>query len=60
MIAVALVCAVIFLAMMALTIAGARRRGQHLPVAVIAGIFFPVAWTVWYLRDEQPYRAPHH
>jgi hypothetical protein len=39
-----------------LTVLGARRRGLALPRAVVAGVFFPITWTVWYLRDEHPYR----
>lgn len=35
----------------AVTGAGERRRGGTLPVCVCAGIFFPVAWTSWYVRD---------
>jgi hypothetical protein len=26
-------------------------------VALAAGLFFPVACAVWYLRDEHPYRS---
>ncbi len=45
---------------MALTALGQWRRGQGMLVASLAGLFFPVAWTVWYLRDEHPYRAGAH
>lgn len=40
-----------------LTSIGQRRRGRGLASAAVAGIFFPVTWTVWYVRDEHPYRA---
>jgi hypothetical protein len=39
-----------------LTALGARRRGVAIPRAVLAGLFFPATWTVWYVRDEHPYR----
>lgn len=39
-----------------LTAAGARRRGRGMTVAVVGGVFFPVTWMAWYLRDEHPYR----
>jgi hypothetical protein len=44
---------------MALTGWGAHRRGRRPAVAVLSGLFFPVAWVAWYLRDEHPsrYRA---
>jgi hypothetical protein len=43
------------LAAPAMTTVGARRRGQGVPAALLAGLFFPVTWAVWYLRDEHPY-----
>jgi hypothetical protein len=39
-----------------LTGAGGRRRCESVPVAIIAGIFFPITWAAWYVRDEHPYR----
>lgn len=45
------------LALMTLTGLGAHRRGLAALPASLAGLFFPVTWTVWYLRDERPY---HH
>jgi hypothetical protein len=39
-----------------LTALGAHERGPSIGRAVLAGVFFPVTWTVWYLRDEHPYR----
>jgi hypothetical protein len=42
-----------------LTAVGARRRGYGVAAALITGLFFPVTWTVWYLRDERPYRSRH-
>lgn len=40
-----------------LTALGERRRGGGWLVAVAAGFFFPVAWTVWYVHDERSGRA---
>ena len=42
------------LALMGLTATGERRRGQGIGVALAAGLFFPITWTVWYLRDQHP------
>lgn len=39
-------------ALATLTAIGERRRGGRLAVAVIAGLFFPLAWIAWYARDE--------
>lgn len=39
-----------------LTALGARQRGLSIPLAALSGIFFPMAWTVWYSRDKHPYR----
>lgn len=40
-----------------LTGTGARRRGGTVPLALLAAVFFPVAWVVWYVRDERPWTA---
>ena len=48
--------AAVSLTLPALTALGARRRGVAIPSAVLAGLFFPVTWTAWYVRDEHPYR----
>lgn len=53
---IALVLLVLLLVPLSLTALGARRRGNGLLAAAVAGLFFPVTWTVWYLRDEHPYR----
>ena len=53
---IALVLLVLLLVPFVLTALGARRRGNSLLSAAVAGLFFPVTWTVWYLRDEHPYR----
>jgi hypothetical protein len=37
-----------------LTAVGAHERGLSIGLAALAGVFFPVTWTVWYLRDEHP------
>jgi hypothetical protein len=52
--------ALVLVALMTLTALGARRRGRSVASAVLAGVFFPVAWTVWYLRDEHPYDRTAH
>jgi hypothetical protein len=53
----ALVAAVMIVGALAwLTALGERRRGQSWPVAVVAGVFFPVTWVAWYLRDDLPGR----
>lgn len=39
-----------------LTALGERRRGAGGVVVTLAGLFFPVAWLAWYLKDERPYR----
>ena len=46
----------VLLALMSLRATGERRRGKGVGVALAAGLFFPITWTVWYLRDEHPYR----
>lgn len=43
-------------ALMTLTAIGAHRRGRGLPGSAAAGVFFPVTWAAWYVRDEHPYR----
>jgi hypothetical protein len=40
-----------------LTALGAHRRGLAIPLAAVTGLLFPVTWTVWYVRDERPYRG---
>jgi hypothetical protein len=56
-VAVALVLAGGVLALMVLTARGAGRRGSAVLPASLAGLFFPVTWVVWYVRDEHPYRT---
>ncbi len=58
-VAVALVLVGGLLALVILTGLGAHRRGWRALPASLAGLFFPVTWTVWYLRDERPYRRAH-
>lgn len=57
--AAALAVAAVLLGCMGLTASGERRRGHGIAVTVAAGIFFPVTWAVWYLREERPYRTAH-
>jgi len=38
--------------LMICTAQGERRRGSHVLTAAVAGLFFPLAWAVWYVRDE--------
>jgi hypothetical protein len=49
----------VVLPLQALTALGAHERGLSIGVSALAGAFFPVTWTVWYLRDEHPYRKAH-
>jgi hypothetical protein len=54
-----LMLAAMMLTLPVLTALGARRRGLAAPRAAVAGLFFPVTWTVWYVRDEHPYQRTH-
>lgn len=45
---------------MALTALGQHRRALVVPASIVAGLFFPVTWIVWYLHDERPYPTLHH
>ena len=47
--------AVALLALAVLTALGSMRRGARLPAAALSGLFFPVTWVLWYLRDVHPY-----
>jgi len=57
---VALACTLlvllVLLGLAVLTGTGQRRRGGPWPAALAAGLLFPLAWLVWYVRDEQPFR----
>jgi hypothetical protein len=44
------------LALAILTGLGAHRRGLTIPLPALVGLVFPATWTVWYLRDQHPYR----
>ncbi len=35
-----------------LTALGERRRGARGTTCLVAGLFFPVTWVAWYVRDE--------
>jgi len=45
--------ATVWLALGVLTAAGAGRRGQRWPRAVLSGLLFPVTWVAWYLIDRR-------
>lgn len=53
---VVLLAVAALLALPVLTAFGAHRRGLGPLGSVVAGVFFPVTWAVWYLHDEDPYR----
>lgn len=48
-----LLLAVPVLALVALTALGEHRRGASLLVVLGAGLFFPLAWVSWYIRDRR-------
>jgi hypothetical protein len=54
-----LALAALALPLQVLTAHGARERGLSIVLSALAGAFFPITWTVWYLRDEHPYRKVH-
>jgi hypothetical protein len=56
MVAVVVLLSVGWPSLAVLTALGARERGAAMPVAVVAGLFFPVSWVAWYVRDEYPHR----
>jgi hypothetical protein len=39
-----------------LTALGAHNRGLPMPLVALTSLFYPVAWIVWYVKDEHPYR----
>ena len=45
-----------WLALGTLTAAGSRRRGRTRCLVLLEGLFFPVAWVVWYMTDVHVYR----
>jgi hypothetical protein len=49
-----LVPAALLLGVAVLTGVGSRRRGSSVVVTTLSGVFFPVAWVVWYGRDMHP------
>jgi len=51
----ALTLAFLAVAFMVLTGMGETQRGADPRTAVIAALFFPITWVVWYVRDEHPY-----
>jgi hypothetical protein len=51
-----LICGAVVVGLMVLTAVGERGRGHGPLVSLKAGVFFPVTWAVWYVRDERPYR----
>ncbi|WP_162794494.1 hypothetical protein [Nocardioides houyundeii] len=55
-IGVVLVVMALALAVAGLAGLGDRRRGHGFSCVVLAGIFFPMTWTVRYVMDERPYQ----
>jgi hypothetical protein len=51
-----LALAAVSLPLALLTALGAHQRGLAMPLVVLTSLFYPVAWIVWYVRDEHPYR----
>jgi hypothetical protein len=51
-----LVVAAVSMPLALLTALGASQRGCTLPLSVLAGLFYPATWTLWYIEDEHPYR----
>lgn len=45
------------LALMGLTVTGARRRGAPWPLAIGSGLLFPIAWIAWYVEDGPGYQT---
>ncbi len=55
LVSIAVAVAVLLGPLAAMTAHGAQRRGNGAWIAALSGLFFPVTWVVWYLRDEHPY-----
>jgi hypothetical protein len=51
----ALIIAIPVVAFMVLTGMGESQRGARPLTVVVAALFFPITWMVWYVRDEHPY-----
>ena len=51
-----LICGAVMAPLMVLTAVGERSRGSGPLIALVAAVFFPITWAVWYVRDEHPYR----
>lgn len=51
--------AMVAVALMVSTAVGQHRRGRGLPLVILAGLFFPITWIVWYVHDEHPYSGIH-
>lgn len=54
-----LVIAAVSMPLALLTALGARQRGLRLPLSVLAGLFYPATWALWYIKDEHPYRRTY-
>lgn len=52
MVVVVLAEALVLVVLMVLTAVGSRRRGKSVAGAATSGLFFPITWAVWYLRDD--------
>jgi len=49
---IAALAALPVVALAVLTMRGERQRGRSWVVVALAGVFFPLAWTVWYVCDD--------
>ena len=50
--------ALLVLVLGVLTGVGSRHRGARWSLAMVSGLFFPVTWVAWYVRDQRPFT--HH
>ncbi|MXG88602.1 hypothetical protein [Nocardioides flavescens] len=51
-----LAAALVVLLLAVLTGLGEHRRGARASTVFVAALLFPLAWLVWYVRDELPVR----
>ena len=43
----------LWLVLVVLTAAGARRRGHRWHLTLLSGLLFPVIWVAWYVADSR-------